>query len=200
MNKTERETKMGFFKKRSGAILVFCVVVILASFFAANRSLSSRVQEVTDLFYDGTYDPGLGYRKPSIKRQLDIRKDASNSLLSIGLYYPEAESETSALRSARNAFEDGLSRCVGAGKLYVLNKELDAAYNALYVKLGTLALDSARRNILDESRKEWDGSAAMIQKSGYNEAVRQFNRDVLSVFPTNFVMKLALVKPPELFE
>lgn len=191
---------MSFFRKRSGAILVFLVVVILSSFFAANRSLSGRVQEVTDLFSDGVYDPGLGYRRPSIKRQLDVRMGASNNLLSIGRFYPESESETSTLSDARTRLINGLSSPAGAGKLYDINKELDAAYNALYVKLGTLALDNAQRNIADESRKEWDGSAAKIQTSGYNEAVRQFSRDVLSVFPTNFVMKLALVKPPELFE
>lgn len=191
---------MSFFRKRSGAILVFLVVVILSSFFAANRSLGSRVQEVTDLFSDGVYNPGLGYRQPSIKRQLEMRKDASNNLITVGANYPESESETKALRDVRTRLINGLSSPVGAEKLYDISKELDTAYNALYGKLGAFALDSAQRVIADESREKWDGSAAMIQKSGYNEAVRQFSRDVLSVFPTNFVMKLALVKPPELFE
>lgn len=191
---------MSFFRKRSGAILVFLVVVILSSFFAANRSLGSRVQEVTDLFSDGVYNPGLGYRLPSIKRQLNVRKDASNNLITVGANYSEAESETKALRDVRTRLINGLSSPVGAEKLYDISKELDTAYNALYGKLGAFALDSAQRVIADESREKWDGSAAMIQKSGYNEAVRQFSRDVLSVFPTNFVMKLALVKPPELFE
>jgi len=200
MNQTERETKMGFFKKRSGAVLVFFAVVILASLFAANRSLSGKVQEITDLFSDGVYDSNAGYRLPSIKRQLEVRENASQNLISVGALYSEAKEETEALRSARNVLVNGLSNSFGAERLYDANKDVQTAFDALYNKLTTLTLDSGDRSLADESRGRMENSAAVIQKSGYNEAVRQFNRDVLSVFPTNFVKDLAFVKAPELFE
>lgn len=200
MNKTESETKMGFFRKRSGAVLVFFVVVILASLFAANRSLSGRVREVTDLFSDGVYDSNVGYRLPSIKRQLEVRKDASQNLISAGAPYSEAAQETNALRSARNVLVNGLSNSVGAEKLHDANKELVTAFDALYGKLKTLSLKDSERSLADESQGRMENTAAIIQKSGYNEAVRQFSRDILSVFPTNYVMKFAFVNPPELFE
>lgn len=191
---------MEFFKKRSGAILVFFAVVILASFFAANRSLSSKVQEINDLFSDGVYDPYLGYRRPSIRRQLEVRSNASNNLLSVGLKFPEAKAETEALSEARTRLINGISNSAGAGKLYDINQELDSAYKALYERLRTLPLNNDQRKTVDDSLKDWEGSAKKIQESGYNEAVRAFNREVLSVFPTNFLMKIVFVDPPELFE
>lgn len=191
---------MGFFKKRSGAILVFFAVVILASFFAANRSLSSKVQEINDLFSDGVYDPDRGYRLPSIRRQLEVRANASNNLLSLGRYFPESNSETEALSDVRTRLINGLSNSSGASKLYDINKELDAAFNALYKKLNMLTLTEKERDMADDLFNEWENTAALIQKSRYNEAVREFSREVLSVFPTNYVMKYALVNPPELFE
>lgn len=191
---------MGFFRKRSGAILVFLAVVILASFFAARRSLGGRVQEINDLFSDGIYDTDQRYRLPSINRQLKERGELSNNLLSIALYHPEAEAEAAALRSARNALVNGLDDSAGASRLYGLNKELDTAFKTLYSRLQTLKLAENDKDYADKLYGEWENTAALIQRSRYNETVRQFNREVLSVFPTNFVMKLTFVNPPELFE
>ena len=190
---------MEFFKKRSGAILVFFAVVILSSIFAANRSLGGRVREINDMFSEGVY--GLdGYRLPSIKRQLEERGKASNLLVGVGLNYPEASTETEALREARTQLINGLENSVGAGILYDFNQELDAAFYALHGKLETLALSERDRVTAEDALNTWKNTALLIQRSRYNETVREFNREVLSVFPTNLVMKFAFVDPPELFE
>ena len=44
------------------------------------------------------------------------------------------------------------------------------------------------------------GAAGVIASSGYNESVRAFDREVLSVFPTNLLRVLCFVDDPELFE
>ena len=120
--------------------------------------------------------------------------------MSLGRYFPESNSETEALSDVRTRLINGLSNSSGASKLYDINKELDAAFNALYKKLNMLTLTEKERDMADDLFNEWENTAALIQKSRYNEAVREFSREVLSVFPTNYVMKYALVNPPELFE
>ena len=58
---------MSIFKKTGGAVLVALAVIILSSFFAANRSLNVKVQEVSDLFSDGVYDTNVGYKQKKHK-------------------------------------------------------------------------------------------------------------------------------------
>ncbi len=191
---------MSFFKKRSGAVLAAAVIIVLSSFFAANRSLNVKVREVSDLFSTEFYDKNLGYPQKSIKSQLEVRKDASMNLISVGSRYKEAEKETEKLREARGALENGLKKSAGAKKLYDYNKELQTAYDALYAKLSTLSLDANGKTIADESRIRMNGAAAVIERNGYNDAVREFERTVLSVFPTNLIRRFAMVDGPELFE
>ncbi len=191
---------MSFFKRRGGALLVAVVVIVLSSFFAANRSLNVRVREVSDLFSTDFYDKNVGYPQKSIKSQLEVRKDASMNLISVGARYSEAEKETEKLREARTALDNGLKKSAGAKKLYEYNKELQTAYDALYAKLSAISLDANGKTIADESRVRMNGAASVIERNGYNEAVREFERTVLSVFPTNYIRQFAMVNGPELFE
>ncbi len=191
---------MSIFKKPAGAILVALAVIILSSFFAANRSLNVKVQEVSDLFSDGVYDSNVGYKQKSIKSQLDVRKDASLNLISVGAKYSGSEAETEALRNTRNILVNGLSRAAGAEKLFDANVDLQKSFDALYTKIAALSMSAEDRNLAEESKNRMTGAASMIEKSGYNEAVREFNRKVLSAFPTNYIKSIALVKSPELFE
>lgn len=191
---------MSMLKKPAGAILVALAVIILSSFFAANRSLNVKVQEVSDLFSDGVYDSNVGYKQKSIKSQLDVRKDASLNLISVGAKYSGSEAETEALRNTRNILVNGLSRAAGAEKLFDANVDLQKSFDALYTKIAALSMSAEDRNLAEESKNRMTGAASMIEKSGYNEAVREFNRKVLSAFPTNYIKSIALVKSPELFE
>jgi hypothetical protein len=191
---------MSFWKKRSGAILAAVLIIILSSFFAANRSLNEKIREVSDLFSNGVYDLNVGYKQKSVKSQLEVRTAASMNLISVGANYKDTEKETEKLRDARNVLQNGLSRSVGPEKLYDQNKDIQTAFDALAVKLSAMTLDAGNKTILDDSKSRMVNSAAMIEKSGYNEAVREFNRKVLSIFPTNYIKQFAMVKEPELFE
>ncbi len=191
---------MSFFKKRSGAVLAAVVIIILASFFAANRSLSEKVKETSDLFLNGVYDSNVGYKQKSVKSQLEVRSAASLNLISVGANYKEVEKETEKLRDARSVLQNGLAKSFGPEKLYDQNKNLQSAFDALHAKLSQLSLDDNSRVIAEESKGRMVNAASMIEKSGYNEAVREFDRKVLSVFPTNIISRFAMVKGPELFE
>jgi len=191
---------MSFFKKRSGAIIAAVVIIIFASFFAANRSLNVKVREVSDLFLNGVYDKNVGYKQKSVKSQLDIRIAASLNLITIGSLYDFAKPETDALRNTRNVLVNGLTNSVGAKKLFSENKDMQSAFDALYAKLSKQNLDAGNKVIFDDSKSRMVNAASIIDKSGYNEAVREFDRSVLSVFPTNYIKQLAMVKEPELFE
>lgn len=191
---------MSFLKKRSGAYLTAVVIIILASFFAANRSLNEKVRETSDLFLNGVYDSNVGYKQKSIKSQLDIRSAASLNLISIGANYKDAEKETEKLRDARGVLQNGLTKSFGPEKLNDQNKDLQTAFDALYAKLSSITLDEKSRPIVEDSKSRMANAANMIDKSGYNEAVREFNRKVLSPFPTNIISRFAMVNGPELFE
>lgn len=191
---------MSFLKKRSGAVLAAVIIIILSSFFAANRSLSEKVREINDLFMTGVYDTNVGYRQKSIKSQLDVRSAASLNLISVGSNFKEAEKETERLREARSVLQNGLFKAFGPDKLYNQNKDLQTAFDALYTKLSAISLDANARSLAEESKSRMVNAAGMIEKSGYNEAVREFNRKVMAAFPTNYISQFAMVRGPELFE
>lgn len=192
---------MAFLKKRSTAILVFAVVFILASLFAINRSLGEKAEEVRDQFADGVYDEVAGYKRSSIKSQLDVRAAASQNLISVGSRYADAAAETSALRTARTELVNGLeAKKMSPKYLFAANKSLQEAFDALDVKLRAVSLTSSQKTIVADSETRMQNAARVIGEAGYNEAVRGFDRKTLSRFPTNFLKTIAFLKEPELFE
>jgi hypothetical protein len=191
---------MSFFKKRSGAIVVLLVIIVFGSLFAANRSLGAKVQAINDQLYTQIYDSSVGYALPSVASQLKVRCSASQNLFTVGSSYTEAAAETTALRDARRVLMDLLDKSSKAKALYAANSNLGAAFDALYTKLGTLTLSDGQKTIILDSKSNMSGAATQIEKSGYNEAVRKFNRETLSQFPTNFLKSITFVKEPDLFE
>lgn len=189
-----------FFLKRRNAILITIAVILLATVFGVHRSLGSRIMEVADGFNDGVYNQSKGYNMKSIRSQLIIRCETAMDALTVAEHYDAAEAERSALRSARNTLKDLLDGNGSPSELYDANYELDRAFTALYTALNSVSLSAADREYIDNDRSRMDGAAGVIEDSGYNESVRAFQRDVLSVFPTNLLRPLCFVKDPELFE
>jgi hypothetical protein len=85
-------------------------------------------------------------------------------------------------------------------ELFKANRALESAYNNLYGRLLLLDLDEGDKANLQQDHSRMRGAASQIEKSGYNEAVRQYRREVLSVFPTNILRKFCFTPEPELFE
>ncbi len=192
-----------FFKSRSGAIVIAVVVILLSTYFGIYRSLSVAVREVSDGFDAGvtyTDESGNTYLHKSIRSQLKNKTEAGMSLASIADIFPDIEDEANALRNAYNTMRDLIYNDGTPSELFTADKELTATFNALYAVLPIDELDSKDIKRMEECKTTMSGADGEIETSGYNEAVREFDRKVLSVFPTNILKNICFVEPPELFE
>lgn len=189
-----------FFRKRRSAFLIAAAVIALSTLFGINRSLGGKNLEVADLFNVGVYSRQEGYTHKSIRSQLTVRADAALNTITVSAAYDEAAEETYTLRSARNTLENLLDSDGSPSELYEANRALETAYSNLYAKLSRLELSEADNKNLQQDRSRMTGASSMIEKSGYNEAVREYKREVLSIFPTNILRNLCFVPEPELFE
>ena len=186
------------FKVCRNAILITFLIIVLSTLFGVNRSLGGRIMEVSDLFNEGVKSGG--YVLKSIRSQLIVRAETALDMITVGSNYNNASDQTSALRTARNKLLDLLDGETSPRALYAANKELDNAFSALYLKLSALTLTDSDAEIIDENFSRMNNAAMVIDKSEYNSAVRDFHRNVLSVFPTNLLIKICPVDEPELFE
>ena len=182
-------------KNRRVAVIIAIIVILLSTVFGVNRSLGEKAAEVRDLFENGVYDQNQRYSRRSIASQLRVRSDASLGLLSISSSHSLLEDEVKTLRSAR----DQLLTASGPGAKYDADEAMGRAFSDLYDKLSTVSddVDSATR--ADYYLSQMQGAARVIESSGYNEAVRAFDRSVMSVFPINFLKRISFVQDPELF-
>lgn len=193
--------KKNFFNKRRNAVIIAAAVMVLSTLFGVNRSLGGKNLEVADYFNIGVYSRQDGYTLKSIRSQLIVRTEASMNTLTVAGKYDEAAGETKLLRSARNRLMDLLyTEDGGPPELFEADRELENAYNNLYSRLLQLELDEDDKTYLQQDYSRMTGAASQIEKSRYNETVREYRREVLSVFPTNILRKICFIPEPELFE
>ena len=183
-------------KKRPIAILIAVAVISLSTIFSAHRTLGAKSQEVSDSFYSGVYDSEWNTNRKSISSQLVKRDEASNALLSVASDYKEAADATLELRESRNAF----LRSNGRHETFKNNEELTKSFDRLISQMNSLELSSREEDIVEDSITSFRGAQNVINNAGYNELVREFERNTLNVFPANVLKTVAFVKTPELFE
>ena len=187
---------MEFFKKRTGAILVAVAIMSLSTLYGAHRSLGAACQEVTDSFYSGVYDESWGTTRTSINSQLTKRQEAALGIISIASSFQELDEYTENLRSSRN----NLISAKGVSDLHDANFALEDDYKNLISALSGVELSDSQRESVNSYSSTFKGAQNVIDSSGYNEAVRNFNRSVLNVFPTNLLRSITFVNEPELFD
>ena len=192
-----------FFGSRTGAIIVAVVIVLLSTYFGAYRSLHIDSRAVADGFSDGVdYKDSSGnqYLHKSIRSQLVNRADACANMVSVANNFGEVAEETAALRAATNGMKDLLYTEAGPRALYEANAKLDKAFQALSSQMDALEMDQRDRENVAADRLVMKESAEIIDESGYNESVRRFDREVLSIFPTSFFKDICFIREPELFD
>lgn len=192
-----------FFGSRGGAIVVAVIVVLLGTYFGAMKGLTISSREIADGFSVGVdYKDADGnqYLHKSIRSQLVNRSEAALNLVSVANNFPEVESETAALRSAANTLRDLLYTEAGPRALYEANAKVEKAFQALSPRMDELELDKRDLENVEAARVTMREAAATIEEAGYNESVRRFDREVLSIFPTNFFKTICGVQGPELFD
>jgi len=192
-------------KKQPVAILLALLVVAGALFFGVNRSVSEQVAAMKEQFYNGVFDPAVGYVRPGIHGQLTQRTTAALRMLSIGEHsHADSEELDDAARdllAARAELLDLLTAGAGPSALFPADQALGMAAVRYYAILHPLVLEAEGEDLpaLEAAYGTMQSAARVILESGYNEAVGTFHRTVLGQFPMNILRSIVFVQMPELF-
>lgn len=180
-----------FLKKRSGAITVLILVVVLSTIFSAHRSLKAERAEIEAMLITGVNGKGIG-----INSDLEKRVDYSRNLVKIARDYPDLTEQCKDVSEACDALA---KRDGGASQAYKLNKELTDAVETLYLSMtGLTEKDEQYRqelyaNILSRN------DTITNEAAQYNKLALEFNNDILGTFPANILRIPAFVAECELF-
>ncbi len=183
-------------KKRSTAAVISAVLMALFLVIGVGKSLRAAANDVSDAFYDGVYDEEEKYTRPSISNLLEERIDASLGLISVASGYDGLEALTDALRTSRNAL-------INAGSVhekYEADMAMAADFDRLYSALSEKELTEKDSSAARDYGLTMSSTAALIDESGYNEAVSDFNSGTLEKFPTVLLWPLSGAEKPELFK
>ena len=142
--------EMDLFKNRRFAVLITVVVVVLATLFGVNKSLSRLSRDIEVQFYDGVYLESEGYTQPSIDFQLEKMSTAALNLATLLQGHPELTSAAEDLLLARRTLLDAESiRYKGRDLLWM---------DGIFATLVTLA-----GRVTDLSEREVDAVAEYAQ-------------------------------------
>lgn len=180
-----------FLKKRSGAIIVLILVMVLSTVFSAHRSLTKERAEIEAMLFTGVDGKGIG-----INSDIEKRVDYSRNLIKIARDYDGLEDACEAVADACDALT---GRDGGAAEAYSLNKQLSDAVENLYLSMTDLSeKDEQYRqelytNILSRN------DTITNEAAKYNKLALEFNNDTLGTFPANILRIPAFVSECELF-
>ena len=185
---------MEFLKKRPAALALAVIIVIGSTFLSVNVKLGKACQKVTDGFYSGvTYD---GYEHKSIQSQL---KNISSSALGLTSLAANYNIDTSDVVSCKNDLDSSLANGT-VSEIFGRYSALMSAVNALEARLDGISLSDRDASGVAQYSSTISSAAGVIDKSGYNDTVRDFLRNTYNVFPANLFSGIAGVNAPELFE
>lgn len=188
---------MDFFKKRSTAICVFVLVVIVFGLAGCRLSLDRACRKAEDAFFDRSLLQSETYHTcPG--EQLEYCVDYTNRLLAcIGRDGAWADAYTG-LASAREGLMDALSgRDIPAiGQANQALAEAVAAVETVYESGAPLP---AGYDDIDAVLADFHGAQATLEDPAYNEHILAFRDRVLGAFPANILRHVLGIKVPETF-
>ena len=188
---------MGLLKKRSTAIVIFVVVVVLFSFLGCKRSLNKACREAEEAFFDKSLlKADGGYSAPA--DHLENCVDLSNRLLSVIGTDGEWADAYNAVKDARSGLIDALeARDISA---------IGEANQALAKAVAQVEAAKAAGAPMPESYDDYDkivsdfhGAQAALDDSAYNDHILAFRDKVLSAFPAGLLRHVTGVAAPETF-
>ena len=186
---------MDFLKNRAVAIVLAVVIVLGSTLVTSGTKLKSQCQKITDGFYSGvTYD---GYEHPSIQSQLKNISSAALGLTSLASNYTGID--TSAVLADRTNLDSCLEKG-SVSEIYDCYAALTADTGKLITAMSSASLSNRDKSGLTQYQGIISSASGVIEKSGYNDTVREFMRDTYNVFPASFFAGICNVKAPELFE
>ena len=189
---------MSFFKKRSTAICVFVVVVVLFSLIGCHLSLGRACRQAEAAFFDKSLlrDEGA-YSCPA--DHLENCVALANRLLSVvgGGNEPYAQAYEQ-LRAARLDLIDALdSRDIPA--IGAADQALVEAVEAVKAVKASGAALSDSYDDYDAILSDFESAQAALDSSAYNDHILTFRDEVLRQFPASLLRRLAFVASPETF-
>lgn len=189
---------MSILKKRSTAICIFVLVVVLFSFIGCHRSLDKACRQAEEAFFDASllHDEGY-YTCPG--DQLGYCVGYANRLLSVLGNDNEAyRAEYDQLRQARLDLMDALE-----------GRDIPAIGQAAQTFAQAVDAVEARHDAgapLADSHDDYDaildgihGALAELDSSAYSSHILSFREEVLDAFPTNILRHITFVRAPETF-
>lgn len=181
---------MEVLKKRSTATVICVVVCVISLLLGIHLSVNRQLGKLEDAFYNGVYSKDAGYTLPAIQMQLDERYNAAIGIIS--LIPSELASD---LRNACNRLleADSISEKAQA------NKDLQFAYEDMLLKIDISMFDERTLGGFNDYCSTMDNAQRLIGQSGYNEAVAEFEEDVLGSFPLSILRIPAFAGTPEYF-
>lgn len=184
-------------KNRSAAVAIAVVIIVLATLFGVHRSINSETADIEKQFDEGIYLRVEKYVQPGIGTHLDERSRAALALVTFGTQLGDIGGMPKLTDDLRQARLD-LVEAKDIGEKYAANAEMQKAYVALREAMRKLELSRDMSAAVDSLVSTMDGAQGAIEKSGYNEVVGNFRRQLES-FPVGILKKLAFVKLPEYF-
>lgn len=181
------------------AVLVALVILFFIFKALVENGLGRRIAEANALFENGTGG------QPGIAEELQARLEAADGLQNLAAKYGDAVyTEYSALRDTNNELRALLKehRDTGwadLGRMYDLNRDLGDQFAACREVLEPITEGKAHA-ALGDYQTAMDEAQAVINKSGYNSAIRDFTDTVLNRFPNGILKGLVKEKAPMLWE
>lgn len=170
---------MEFLKNRRNAKRIAAAVIVLCFFFGTGRSIRREIGKVEALFYSGVEG------RVSINAQLAKKVNESHNLLSVADDY---KSVLGSLPDNLRAAGETVTLAADPASKYKANESLTAAASDLTEALSQCDLTAQQRDVVTEANQNMENIDKAIAKSGYNDAVDEFNNTVLRAFPAS-VMK-----------
>ena len=182
---------MSFLKKRSVAIVILAIVVVVSVLFGSHRSLAALRQDAQDVFTQGEKGDGL-----SIEHDLESRVQLSSNLVTVARRYLDADA--SSVTGAEQAAA-ALSAARTPGEKYRANAGLDSAFGTLYAQLGEKSLSEQDARYRTRIQTDFQSRNATISHDAYNRVAQNFNEGVLGSFPAGLLGAATGIQPLELY-
>ena len=165
---------MSVLKNRKIAVLVAVVVIVVATFFGVNASVSRLTGDIERLFFDGVYIESEGYMQPSINSQIAKQADAALNLATLLQIYPGWESASEAGLNARRVLLDAEGISEKSRAQHEMEQALVILVEATYrsTELGEREIDAVAQHW-----KSYQGASGYIEGTlapDYNNKVDEF--------------------------
>jgi len=166
------------------------VAVLGASGISAYNGLNNAIKDTEMLYFDGVKTDG--YLHSSIESQMQVKVQSVNNIVAVLKDYPELETVTEELRASRDAvygyFHDYRDYTVEG--MSWANRSLEDVVSRMEREIKDMSFTEREQEILDTCFSDIHGAQSMIEQSGYNEAVREFNSTKMSRFPAKQLLVL----------